>query len=144
MKREYRSADVNHLGYWYKGSLPEDYTLPKQKDPINKSRLIASCFKRPLSHVFKNVSRILAWMFTTIKKRYGMFTLYKLTDIKERLSDAMRVLTKNFGPKTNVITVQTDVTQMYTNLNHDQIRAALMWMCDRARNQYNKQTKNNT
>jgi len=36
LKREYKSADVNHLGYWYKGSLPEDYTLPKQKDPIHK------------------------------------------------------------------------------------------------------------
>jgi len=67
-----------------------------------------------------------------------MFTLYKLTDIKGRLSDAVRVLTKNFGQKTNVITVQTDVTQMYTNLNHEQIRDALIWMCDRARNQYNK------
>ena len=95
LKREYRSADVNHLGYWYKGS----YTLPKQKDPINKSRLIASYFKHPLRHVFKNVSRILTWMFTTIKKRYGMFTLYKLTDIKERLSDAMRVLTKTLDQR---------------------------------------------
>ena len=81
-----------------------------------------------------------------IKEQYGMFTLYKLTDIKKRLHDAQRILTKNFGNNTNVFTIQTDVTQMYTNLNHEQIRQAIIWMCDRARRKYNKhkrKTKHN-
>jgi hypothetical protein len=33
---------------------------------------------------------------------------------------------------------------MYTNLNHEQIRDALIWMCDRARNQYNKHKRKTT
>src|SRR4051794_24848499 len=55
----------------------------KQKDPMHKTRLIASYFKHPLKQTFRHVSRILTWLFTTVKDSYGMFTLYKLTDIKK-------------------------------------------------------------
>lgn len=76
------------------------YTLPKQKDPVNKARLIASYTAHPLREVFKNVSKILTWLFASIKHYYGMFTLYKLNDIKLRVHQAQSLLRKAFGEDT--------------------------------------------
>jgi hypothetical protein len=133
---EYKISHVKQLGYWKPGKLPLDYTIPKQKDPIKKARLIASFFHHPLKVVYQNTSKILTWMFSTIQHRYGYFTLYKLSDISKRLRQAESILNKTFGTNTGVLTVQTDITKMYTYLNHDDIRNATLWLFKKAQKTY--------
>ena len=72
LKHLYKQYNLSKIGRWRRGKLPRDYTLPKQKDPINKARLIASYFLHPLQSVFQNASKVLTWLFKTIVK-YGMF-----------------------------------------------------------------------
>ena len=56
------------------------------------------------------------------------FTLYKLTDIKQRVKQATRWL--RHGGNNRLITLQTDVKQMYTNLDHVDIKKAITWLLD--------------
>jgi len=64
--------DMIKIGRWNNGRIPENYTLPKQKDPIHKARLISSYFSHPLKYVYKNISTILTWLFNSVKFMYDI------------------------------------------------------------------------
>ena len=50
------------------------YVIPKEKDPVNKTRLIASYYSHPLRALFKKVGRILQWGLIKLKE-VKQFTL---------------------------------------------------------------------
>ena len=126
LKEEYEINNLKRFGKWKNGSLPYMYIIPKDKDPYNKSRLIASYWDHPLKYVYKNTSKIITWCFKQIEKSKH-FTLYRITDIMTKTKDAARWLRRN-GPNQDIMTVQTDVKQMYTNLSHVCIKDAINWL----------------
>ena len=138
LKAEAKRYNILRLGRWHNGKLPRDYTIPKQKDPINKARLIASYYDFYLKNSFKNASRVLTWLFQTVSNKCGMFTLFRLDDLKKRTKEAQRKLGNIFGLNTGLITMQSDINKMYTNLDHNQIIDAVIWVCDCARKNQNQ------
>jgi len=94
LREEYDMNDLKRFGRWKNGSLPYMYVIPKDKDPYNKSRLIASYYDHPLKYVYKNTSKIITWCFRQIEKSKH-FTLYKITDIMSKTKDAARWLRRN-------------------------------------------------
>ncbi len=72
---------------------------------------------------------------------YGHFNLFALSDIPEKLRQAQKKLSRNFGDETRVLAVQTDITQMYTFLDHEQIIQALIWLCRKANSSFQKKGK---
>src|ERR1051325_4227774 len=140
-RSDYNKEHMKKWGCWFKGKLPENYTLPKQKDPINKSRLLSTYFNHPLRAVYKNASAILTWLFKSIQRSYGMFTLFQLKDIKPRLKRAQKKLRKTYGKSTKLKILQSDIKQMYSYLDHDQIIQAIIWMCGRAKKMHEAKGK---
>ena len=67
-----------------------------------------------------------------------MFTLFRLDDLKKRTKEAQRKLGNIFGLNTGLITMQSDINKMYTNLDHNQIIDAVIWVCDCARKNQNQ------
>ena len=126
LKEDYEVNNLKRFGRWKNGSLPYMYIIPKDKDPYNKSRLIASYFDHPLKYVYKNTAKVITWCFKQIEKSKH-FTLYRITDIMTKTKDAARWLRRN-GPNQAILTVQTDVKQMYTNLDHACIKDAISWL----------------
>ena len=116
------------------------YLIPKEKDPPKKSRLISSYSAHPLRTVYKRTSAILTWCFSEISD-YKHFTLYKLSDIKKRTKAACRWF-RRLGPSTDLLTIQTDVKQMYTNLKHNEILTAINWLLDKVLSNLNKRKRN--
>ena len=48
IKKEWEDKGLGKYGPWLKGAIPYMYVIPKEKDPKNKTRLIASYFNHPL------------------------------------------------------------------------------------------------
>ena len=140
LRNYYNDFRMYKFGRWTNGTLPYLYIIPKDKDPVNKSRLISSYVNHPLKNVFRNTSRVLTWCFNQIIN-LKHFTLYKLTDIKGKVRKAQKWLNRN-GDNLGLITIQTDVKQMYTNLDHNDIRKAITWLLDTAINKGNKRKRN--
>ena len=67
----YQALNLHRFGKLLSGQLPYMYVIPKDKDPINKSRLIASYCKHPLRQVYKNTAKVLFWCLEQIKKSSG-------------------------------------------------------------------------
>ena len=137
IKTAYDRLNLKRFGPFRKGTLPYMYLIPKEKDPPKKSRLISSYSAHPLRTVYKRTSAILTWCFSEISD-YKHFTLYKLSDIKKRTKAACRWF-RRLGPSTDLLTIQTDVKQMYTNLKHNEILSAINWLLDKVLSNLNKE-----
>ena len=74
----------------------------------------------------QNTSKVITWCFKQVEKAKH-FTLYKITDIMSKTKDAARWLRRN-GSNQAILTLQTDVKQMYTNLHHGCIKDAINWL----------------
>ena len=70
-----------------------------------------------------------------------MFTLFRLDHLKYKIKDAQKKLQKLFQCDTGIVTMQSDINQMYTNLDHSQIIQAIIWMCECARKKQNKKRR---
>jgi hypothetical protein len=81
---------------------------------------------------------MITWLLDTIKNTHGYFTLFKLTDIKTRLQKAEKCLNRSYGNCTEVLTTQTDITKMYTNLKHDHILEAIIWLFEKSMRNFRK------
>lgn len=123
---------IKNITIWSeRGEIPNTYANPKYKEPDNKQRLIQSYFKYPMKTLFQLTSKILTWMHRQLPSTTKHFTLQKLNDLRKKMqqiNDTRKDLNKNNVKKT--IATQTDVTQMYTFLNHNEIKAAMRWLTD--------------
>ena len=140
MREIYQKNNLRRFGAWKAGDIPIDYTIPKQKDPINKARLITSYAQHTLRNILKNTSRILTWMFRSVREAIGMFTLF-LDDLKKRLLQIKIGLNKCYGRATKVLSLQSDINKMYTNLDHCQIMDSIIWLCGVASNEHIKKKR---
>ena len=130
-----------NLARYRYGRIPTNYTLPKDKDPINKARLISSYFGHPLTGYYQNASTILTWLFKTVRRSCGMFTLFQLDELKQRLRQCGNILNKTYGNDTRLMVLQTDITKMFTNLKHDQIVEAIIWLFEKAKKAYTRKSR---
>ena len=67
-----------------------------------------------------------------------MFTLFQLADLKKRLLQIKIGLNKYYGRATKVLSLQSDINKMYTNLDHCQIMDSIIWLCGVASNEHLK------
>ena len=116
------------------------YVIPKDKEPLNKSRLIASYCKHPLRKIYKNTASVLIWCLNKIKK-LRHFTLYSQTDLRNRIHSAQRWL-RRIPHNSATICLQTDVKQMYTHLSHKEILHSIKWLIDHTMSQSRTRNKN--
>ena len=130
LKNQWEMRGLNKYGGWKKGGLPYMYVLPKQKDPINKTRLIASYFNHPLRFLYKKVGAILQWGMKELKNM-NQFTLLSQSDLRDKVKKSGKWLQGTFGADTKVLCIQTDIKQMFTYLDTDHIRGAIEWFLDK-------------
>lgn len=126
MQWQYNNYNLNKIAKFNtQGQLPYMYCKPKSKDPINKVRVITSQFKHPMRRILKYTSKVLRWMFRMLPQHIQHFTLHKMHDFQTKAKQLNKKL-KNI-PRT-LIPLQTDVTQMYTNLDHELILRSISWL----------------
>lgn len=116
------------------GTVPHSYVIPKNKDILDKNRVITSYYRFPMRKLLKLASKALTFCLRNLKKNYRHFTLHRLSDTKPLLKKLTRKWRKQFGKHANVDVIATDLKQMYTFLHHDEIRKATLWLFERIRN----------
>jgi hypothetical protein len=132
---DYCREGFNKLVKWKKGGeLPYAYADPKNKD-LNKSRGIVSYCKHPAKRLFKVVSKACMWLLMQMPEKELGFTMKKLDDLKRRVAEMERTVQEDRkeGEQPTLEVLQFDIDSMYTNLDSDQIREAVMWFIDTAR-----------
>ena len=125
---KYRRLNLHKIAPWTNGTLPYMYCTPKHKDPIKKTRIIASYFRYPLKKLYKLASKAGTWLLRSLPEKYRHFTLHKVGDVKKRLHEGLKQVTKQYKDNTEIISFQTDVKQMYTFLCPQEIRKAITWL----------------
>jgi hypothetical protein len=123
-----------------KGALPHSYIKPKSKDPINKNRVITSYYHYPYRRLLKLASKALTFCLRNLDKKHRHFTLHRLHDTKNLIRKLKNRWQKRFGNDAHVETIATDLKQMYTYLNHTEIRKATMWLFEQIQNSQTKPT----
>lgn len=129
MEREYNLKGLDRIAPWSrKGRLPINFCNPKDKNLTEKERIIASYFHHPMRKCFKRANKVLTWLLRQIPDTVPHFTLHKLNDMKQKLSQAGKYLTKTYNENTRLLMFASDVKQMFTFLNHEGIMEALEWL----------------
>ena len=129
----YNDLDLKRFVAWPSAaSLAQPYIIPKQKD-LNKMRPIVPYTKHPLRRLFNMASRAITYIFNNISAK--SFTLSKTGDLPEVLSHVNNILKQN--PDFVVSAQLGDVKNMYTELPHEDIIAALEWAFSLFKSQHN-------
>ena len=136
MKKNFHQQQLYKFAPWNnKGTLPVGFAHPKEKDPFNKERGIASYFKHPMRKLYRRTNKVLTWLFRQLPKSCPHFTLHKLHNLKHRVAEAQTTMREIYGENTEKNIFCTDVQQMFTNLTHDGIKKATRWMLDTLKDQ---------
>lgn len=114
-----------------KGTLPSSYIKPKSKDPINKNRVITSYYHFPFRRLLKLASKALTFCLRNLNKNERHFTLHRLNDTKNLIRKMKNRWQKKHGKDAHIEVVATDLKQMYTYLNHTEIRKAALWLFEK-------------
>jgi len=132
MKCVFQNMKLDRIVNWRasKASIPSAKVHSKDKDVVNKSRLIASYFNHPLKRLFKLVSKVLTWLLRGLPKVVKHFTLQKLDDITRKVEGLSKKFEKLGFKDCGILPFQTDVTCMFTNLDQGQIRQSVRWLLD--------------
>ena len=138
----YSKNNFKTLGRWKNGTLPYSFVIPKYKDPPNKSRLICSYSQHFLKEIFQLTSHALTWMFSSLKGKIRNFNLFRLDELIHNLKDSRSYLKSTYGEDTNIITLQSDIKQMYTNLQHHEIHKAIDWLLTKSQKNCNSRLRN--
>ena len=126
----YKELKLDKIEKWCTGTVPYMYPTPKHKDPINKTRIIASYFNFPLKRLYKLANKAGNWLLRHIPKRYRHFTLHSVGNVKNRLQEGMKRLRRQYKKKTEMFCFQTDVKQMFTFLCPTEIKNSIQWLFD--------------
>ena len=116
IKERFHNLGLEKFGKILPGTLPYMYVIPKQKDPLNKTRLIASYCNHPLRTLYKKFGKILFWGLKKLNY-LKQFTLLNIGDLKKKIKEAVPWLRGMYGKNTELICVQTDIKQMFTYLD---------------------------
>jgi hypothetical protein len=133
MKRAYHDAGLHKVSRWNEGGkISYAYCDPKNKD-IEKSRGIVSMAKHPAARLLRMVSKCVMWMMRFVPEGALGFTMKTLRELKPCINSVNERI-RDFPTRIDKMYVQQfDVDQMYTNLNKDEIRDAVLWFFDKVR-----------
>lgn len=113
------------------GRLPYGYVIPKNKN-ILKLRPIVSYFNHPFKKLLNVCSRGIMGMLKLIDNDH--YILWKTGDLMKEMIRKLNVLTDDDdGSDRRVCMRAYDIKQFYTNLSHDEIRKAFMWLVGEVR-----------
>lgn len=84
-------------------------------------------------------SKALTFLFRNLNKNFEHFTLHELCDTK-RIIERIKAKWKRRNYKT-VDVIATDPKQMYTFLDHNEIKQAMLWLLSNAHDQQPKGNK---
>jgi hypothetical protein len=128
---EWQARGWNAIAPIYgKGKASPAYYLPKNKD-ILKNRPIAPSCHHPLKNVYSVASRALTFVLEFVD--FDHFNLPATTAMKSWLVKCNEMLSSPECKGTSV--VGHDVKQMYTELVHEKVVDAMVWLIDRAKEQ---------
>ena len=68
--------------------------------------------------------------------------MYKISELPVDLKSAEKKLASSYGGNTNLVVVQTDIKQMFTNLDHEHIKRAVDWLVDQNIKIMTRKTRN--
>lgn len=140
--RNYADLRHSHIFPPRQGSIPSSYVKPKNKDPTDKNRVITSYFHYPMRRLLKLASKALTFCLRNLNKKHRHFTLHRLSDTKQLIRKMKHRWHKQYGNNAHVEVVATDLKQMYTYLNHGEIRKATLWLLDQIQASRDKTTIN--
>jgi hypothetical protein len=138
----YRRIRLSHKFKPSKGKIPNSYIKPKSKDPVNKNRVITSYYNFPMKRLLKLASKALTHCLRNLNKKHRHFTLHRLSDTKNLIRKMEAKFKKKYGTTAHVETYATDLEQMYTNLDHAEIKKATLWLFDKIQHSQNGTTHN--
>ena len=103
MKEKFNQQQLYRFAPWNnRGTLPVGFVHPKEKDPINKERGIASYFKHPMRKLYRRANKVLTWLFRQLPKSCPHFTLHKLHNLKHRVAEAQATMRDIYGENTEI------------------------------------------
>eukprot|EP00808_Paulinella_micropora_P000709 g52394.t1 len=91
--------------------------LPKNKDPVNKTRLICNQARSPWRSILRRVGKVLSYLTLELSRRVRTFNLNRLDEIRSHLYCAYKTfsnLNATEDSKRTVRVFQFDVKQMFT------------------------------
>lgn len=125
----YEINGLNLLAKWQTGEIPKAYCNVKDKDN-NKSRLISASNRCPGRKLLQLTGKALSFLLKNLPTYITHFTLHTLKFLKENIHEISRKLKNCYKPDTNLIVIQSDVEEMFTNLDHHEIKKAIKWLCN--------------
>ena len=128
-KKDYHTALLHNIHPWTPGKLPAAYCNVKNKDN-KKSRLISASHKAPFRRLLRLTSKTLTYLLENLPPSFTQFTLHSMQELKPKVESIARDLSRIYGPNTDIVTSQTDVEKMFTNLDHGEILSAITWLCN--------------
>jgi hypothetical protein len=133
-RHAFRQFKWSKLGNPLQGHLSFAYVLPKDKDPVNKSRPIIPSIKHPLRRILNIAAR--AWCFVLVNLKFSHFNILAVKELKE-----FTIRTCTWAEADcNLIGVSFDIKNMYTELRHCDILNALWWLLQESRKQFKYQS----
>ncbi len=125
----FRTHGWSKVAPWHQNpcSLPYVYLLPKQKD-LDRWRPIMSYCHHPMRKVMNVAARALAFCLSRAPQCYRHFSLHRTMDVCREINRAYSAL--KTGDQTVVYAFVGDVKNMFTELPHDDIRAACEFFID--------------
>src|SRR6185503_17361092 len=82
-----------------------------------------------IRYLLQLTSKALTFLLRSVPKNVKHFTLHSIADLKPRVKRLIAAISKKYENNTALLTIQTDVEKMFTNLDHKEIQAAIKWLC---------------
>lgn len=133
LRMEWRAHGWNKIASLYSGARAVSaYYIPKNKD-VCKNRPIIPSRHHPLRNVYNVTSRALSFVLASAD--FEHFNMPATTGMKKWL-EGVNAQWQSMDPVPETVAVYGhDVKQMYTDMPHDRVVAALHWLVERVRQQ---------
>ena len=132
IETSYKRLGLQKLKKFKKGTLPCSRVDPKDKD-MKRSRLITSYYTCSAKRLLMYTSKLMTYMLRRIKEKH--FVIHKLHDFMPTLKKRMKnlkfrtpILLSTNKKKIRFTMFQTDIKEMFTNLQHKAIITSIDWI----------------
>ena len=128
---------------WKKPRIPTAYILMKNKD-IEKHRPITSYFKHPCKTILRAANSALMFIMNILREKHRShftFNIGKPENLKRLIQEInlRKIHLDKIYKKGNTLRIFLgDIKQMYTELEHSEIREALLWLILKFKKQFGK------
>jgi hypothetical protein len=125
---DYKANGLHRFCNLLPGKLSYGYADPKQSD-LSRSRGIVSYVAHPARSLFKLASKALTFLLRCLPSNVSHFTMFHLDRLPSDLLAMQRSLPTS---RNRLVAFQTDVCEMFTNLQHSAVLDSILWLFDQA------------